>query len=113
MLRRLVTVAIGTFCALIVGFAPGEIALAGAQNVTQGAQGPQGRGMPRDQPPGERKGTGTIRGRVTALDTGRPLRRARISINAPELQETRNVSGLIFQHSLHNRSVEIQDLTPV
>ena len=56
-------------------------------------QPPQGRGgPPRDQPPGERKGTGTIRGKVTALDTGRPLRRARINVNAPELQETRNVS---------------------
>jgi hypothetical protein len=89
MLRRLVTASIGTICALIVGLGPSDIAVANAQIATQG---PQGRGMPRDQPPGERKGTGTIRGRVTALDTGRPLRRARISINAPELQETRNVS---------------------
>jgi hypothetical protein len=89
MLRTLVTVAIGIICALIVGLAPSDVVIAEAQIVTQG---PQGRGMPRDQPPGERKGTGTIRGRVTALDTGRPLRRARISINAPELQETRNVS---------------------
>ena len=89
MFRRLVTVAIGTFCALTVGLAPADIAIARAQTVVQG---PQGRGMPRDQPPGERKGTGTIRGRVTALDTGRPLRRARINVNAPELQETRNVS---------------------
>ena len=89
MLRRLVTVAIGTLCALIVGLAPADMCIAAAQTVVQG---PQGRGMPRDQPPGERKGTGTIRGRVTALDTGRPLRRARINVNAPELQETRNVS---------------------
>jgi hypothetical protein len=92
MLRRLVTVAIGTFCALIVGLPSVDIAVAGAQAVMQGPQGPQGRGMPRDQPPGERKGMGAIRGRVTALDTGRPLRRARINVNAPELQETRNVS---------------------
>ena len=92
MLRRLVTLAIGTFCALIAGLPSADIAVAGAQTVMQGPQGPQGRGMPRDQPPGERKGTATIRGRVTALDTGRPLRRARINVNAPELQETRNVS---------------------
>ena len=89
MVLRLVTVAIGTLCALIVGLAPADMSIAAAQTVVQG---PQGRGMPRDQPPGERKGTGTIRGRVTALDTGRPLRRARINVNAPELQETRNVS---------------------
>jgi hypothetical protein len=82
MLRRLVTVAIGTFCALIVGLPSVDIAVAGAQAVMQGPQGPQGRGMPRDQPPGERKGMGAIRGRVTALDTGRPLRRARINVNA-------------------------------
>ena len=89
MLRGLV-VATGTLCSLSVCLASVEPAKAGAQIVTQA---PQGRGMPpRDQPPGERKGTATIRGRVTALDTGRPLRRARINLNAPELQETRNVS---------------------
>jgi Carboxypeptidase regulatory-like domain len=90
MLRRLVVAATGSLCALTVGLASVEPANARAQAV---AQGPQGRGMmPRDQAPGERKGTATIRGRVTALDTGRPLRRARINVNAPELQETRNVS---------------------
>jgi Carboxypeptidase regulatory-like domain len=90
MLRRLVAAATGTVCALTVGLASVEPANPRAQNVIQG---PQGRGAPpRDQPPGERKGTATIRGRVTALDTGRPLRRARINVNAAELQETRNVS---------------------
>ena len=89
MLQRLV-VAVGTLCALTAGLPSGEPMTARAHSARQG---PQGRGMlPRDQPPGERKGTASIRGRVTALDTGRPLRRARINVNAPELQETRNVS---------------------
>ena len=34
-----------------------------------------------------------IRGRVTAADTGRPLRRVRITVSAPELSEPRNVSS--------------------
>ncbi len=41
---------------------------------------------PRDQPAASAtRGTGTIRGRVLAGDTGRPLRRVRITISAPEL----------------------------
>ena len=56
-------------------------------------QTPQGRGAPpRDQPPTEKKGTAVIRGRVTAVDTGRPLRRAKINVNSPEVQENRAVS---------------------
>ncbi len=90
MLRRFSIAAAATICALTISLgsaAPPEI------EVQTVMQPPQGRGgPPRDQPPGERKGTGTIRGKVTALDTGRPLRRARINVNAPELQETRNVS---------------------
>ncbi len=44
------------------------------------AQGP-----PRDQRPVAKTGTATIRGRVLAGDTGRPLRRVRITVSAPEL----------------------------
>jgi hypothetical protein len=40
---------------------------------------------PRDARQTTQAGTGTIRGRVLAGDTGRPLRRARISLSAPEL----------------------------
>ena len=59
MLRRLVVAATGTLCALTVGLASVEPANARARAVMQG---PQGRGgPPRDQPPGERKGTATIR----------------------------------------------------
>jgi Carboxypeptidase regulatory-like domain len=49
---------------------------------------------PRDQPrPPAQTGTASIRGRVFAADSGRPLRRARISVSAPELgSESRTVS---------------------
>jgi protocatechuate 3,4-dioxygenase beta subunit len=40
---------------------------------------------PRDQPPPSRIGTAAIHGRVVDGETGRPLRRARISVSAPEL----------------------------
>ena len=40
---------------------------------------------PRDQQPPAQVGTSAIRGRVLGGDTGRPLRRARITITAPEL----------------------------
>src|SRR5688572_24597907 len=44
-------------------------------------------GPPRDPRMGApaAKGTGVIRGRVLAGDTGKPLRRARIQVSAPEL----------------------------
>lgn len=48
------------------------------------------------QPPGaqqpEPKGTGVIRGRVSAADTGRPLRRAQVRVSSPELPQGRSVS---------------------
>ena len=41
---------------------------------------------PRDAPAGEEpRGTATLRGRVIAADTGRPLRRARVTVASPEL----------------------------
>ncbi len=54
----------------------------GQQQIMQGAVSP-----PRDAAPGSRTATGTasIRGRVFAADSGRPLRRARIQINGPGL----------------------------
>jgi carboxypeptidase family protein len=51
-----------------------------AQPPPQSRQAP-----PRDAPAPAARGTAVIRGRVVASDTGRPLRRARITINAPEL----------------------------
>ena len=47
---------------------------------------------PRDATGADVKGSGVIRGRVTSLETGRPLRRARISLNSPELSNSRNAS---------------------
>lgn len=92
-MRRLLLAATWTLSALAaltatLGSAAVSATLPGAIDRQQ-----QGRGtMPRDQPPTEKKGTAVIRGRVTAVDTGRPLRRVRINVNAPELQETRAVS---------------------
>jgi hypothetical protein len=48
--------------------------------------------MPRDPATPEKKGTAVIRGRITAVDTGRALRRVQVRVNAPEIQETRTAS---------------------
>ena len=76
-------------CSVFLSSAPPRLAAAG-QGVVPGA--PQGRGMPPRDRVAERKGTALIRGRVTAGDTGRPLRRVKISVSSPELQETRTAS---------------------
>jgi Carboxypeptidase regulatory-like domain len=48
---------------------------------------------PRDSRPPAQTGAATIRGRVVASDTGRPLRRARITLSGPELgREGRSTS---------------------
>ena len=48
---------------------------------------------PRDPRPSVEKGSAIIRGRIVAGDTGKPLRRARVTITAPELGgEPRNTS---------------------
>jgi hypothetical protein len=46
----------------------------------------------RDPTVVEKKGTAILRGKITAADTGRPLRRVRITVTAPELSEPRSVS---------------------
>ena len=46
---------------------------------------PQSRTPPRDATPTTQRGTAVIRGRVVAGDTGRPLRRARITLTSAEL----------------------------
>jgi protocatechuate 3,4-dioxygenase beta subunit len=45
---------------------------------------PQG-APPRDTKPSAPAGTAVVRGRVLASDTGRPLRRARVTVSGPEL----------------------------
>jgi hypothetical protein len=46
----------------------------------------------RDRATPEKTGTAVIRGRIIALDSGRPLRRVRVTVNAPEIQESRSAS---------------------
>jgi hypothetical protein len=54
---------------------------------------PSNQGPPRDAQPPAQTGTAAIRGRVLASDTGRPLRRARITLSGPELgREGRSTS---------------------
>jgi len=47
--------------------------------------GPPGAAMPPRDRPAAQTGAAVIRGRVLAADTGKPLRRARITVTAPEL----------------------------
>jgi hypothetical protein len=78
--RQVRTVAIASLLALSLG------------TLTAFGQGQRG-SQPRDQPPPSPTGTAVIRGRVVGGDSGKPLRRARITINGPELGGTpRNTS---------------------
>ena len=88
-----------TLVAVLILAAETAPAQVGNQQIIQGGRqgGPPPQGFPpRDQrPPGQPAitGTGVIRGRVFAADTGRPLRRARIMVTAPELgSENRTTS---------------------
>ncbi len=56
-----------------------------------GMTSPPQRMQPRD-PATEKKGTATIKGRVTSGDSGRPLRRVQVRLTAPELTEPRTTS---------------------
>jgi hypothetical protein len=80
-MRRMRCLIVG-MAALIYGTSLAVAQTAPPQQPTQpGAQRPA---PPRDATP-EKKGTAVIRGRVVAAGTGRPLRRARISVSSPEL----------------------------
>ena len=50
-----------------------------------GAQKPAGPPLPPRDTAAEKKGTAVIRGKIVAADTGRPLRRARITVSSSEL----------------------------
>jgi hypothetical protein len=52
---------------------------------SQTPRGPGPSGPPRDARPPAQTGTAAVRGRVFAADSGKPLRRARIMLQAPEL----------------------------
>src|SRR4051812_6869181 len=58
--------------------------------------GPPAAGPPRDTRPAV-VGTAVIRGKVVAADSGRPLRRARVLVTAPELGpgDTRSTSTAV------------------
>ena len=59
---------------------------------TPGPAAPRPQAPPRDAQPQPQTGTAVIKGRITAADTGRPLRRARVTASAPELGRNRDVS---------------------
>jgi hypothetical protein len=75
---RRIPVTVGLIC-LAVGIATITAAEPTQQSV------PSAR-APRD-PTSATKGTGVLKGRVTAADTGRPLRRARVTVSAPSLSD--------------------------
>ena len=61
--------------------------------VAQGAQGPTP-GAPAGTPAGSRdaKATAVLRGRILSAESGKPLRRAQVSVRAPELPQGRSTS---------------------
>jgi carboxypeptidase family protein len=81
------------FGLLLIAFVMVPASIAGAQPPPGPPPGaPQAQMPPRDRPPAQ-TATAVIRGRIVASDTGKPLGRARISANAPELGgETRSTS---------------------
>lgn len=82
----------GRFALLLVAVASASIASAQPPPGVPGGA-PRGQMPPRDRGPGAQTGTAIIRGRIVAGDTGKPLRRARITVTAPELgTDTRTTS---------------------
>jgi carboxypeptidase family protein len=63
----------------------------GGGGASQPPGSPAQRQPPRD-PATEKKGTASIKGRITGADTGRPLRRVQVRLSAPELTEARSTS---------------------
>jgi hypothetical protein len=55
-----------------------------------GAPGPRTPGLPPRDPQATVSGTAILRGRITRLDTGAPLRRAQVRVFAPDLREPRS-----------------------
>jgi hypothetical protein len=56
---------------------------------TGGAPGPRPPGFPARDPSQTPTGTAVLRGRVTRADSGAPIRRAQVTVFAPELRESR------------------------
>src|SRR4051794_8136705 len=76
---------IGILCLTLALAAP--LQGGGGQTQTFGAQKPP----PREAVP-EKKGTASLRGKVTAADGSKALRRVQITVSSPELSEARSVS---------------------
>jgi hypothetical protein len=74
-------------CALALG-----VSAATAQTQNPLMQPGQPMRPPRDPNIVDPKGTAVVRGRVTSLDTGKPLRRAQIMLSAPELGQPKTAS---------------------
>src|SRR5262249_39628429 len=68
---------------------------------------PRAQAPPRDRPPSAQTGASVIRGRIVAADTGKPLRRARITASAPEL----GGEGRTASTNVEGR-YELKDLPP-
>ena len=84
-MRQLAITALGPLALLLAAFpAAAQPQTIAAQQIFQGSP-PGVPRPPRDRREPQPTGTATIRGRVLALDTGRPLRRARILLSAQEL----------------------------
>lgn len=69
-----------------------SLLLAGAAQ-TQGRAAAQTVSPPRDQTQRDAKGTAGLKGKVVEADTGKPLRRARVSITATDLANVRKDSS--------------------
>jgi len=52
------------------------------------------------------KGTASVKGRIVASDTGRPIRRVQVSLNAPEISEAKSMSTTV------DGTFEFKDLPP-
>ena len=68
-----------------LAFAAALLAVAPQAAQSQTAQQPRVSAPPRDSRPTPQTGTAKVRGRITAADTHRPLRRARVTLSGPEL----------------------------
>lgn len=80
MTTRMILPVVSLGLALLAIFSSAVTAQTPGPQIRQGASPP-----PRDQRSTAVAGTTVIRGQVLAADTGRPLRRARIRLSAPEL----------------------------
>src|SRR5690349_7550021 len=82
---RLVVCAWASCVAVLAADVRAQVPATGTTTARPGTAGTAPGAPPRDPSaaPAPEKGTGVLRGRVVALDTGLPLPRARVTLNAP------------------------------